>query len=182
MTDPTSNLTLVSKSIAREQRNSSRLRVNKHQVELGGGVAARRLWSTVRRALRSKGLKPSDVSDAWGVSRSTISRSLSAPSNMTIDKAGRIARTAGFYLTIDLEPIDGAVAEDCEVHTSYSKGVLRVAKLYPDRLVLHAEMPRGPTTAAVRMPLLSSELRQVTHSPGLEVRVVSEPLQEAIDD
>lgn len=86
------------------------LDVDLEQANLAGGLAARRLWALVRLSLRRSRLGQSDVARRLGVNRSTVSRALASPSSMTIDRAGRLIRAAGYYIKFDLEPVTGHIA------------------------------------------------------------------------
>lgn len=128
------------------------------QAELGGALAARRLWAAVRRSLRLASMNQSDAAAALRVNRSTISRAIQAPSNMTIDRAGRIARSAGYYLTVDLEPVSGGLALH-SVTDQVASGTLKVIHTAPGNSWAFTRIDKGevPKSFNVRTDLISND-------------------------
>lgn len=77
---------------------------SKEEIELAGGLARRELYSTVNYLLSRSRLKQQEIADALGVNKSVVSRMLSQPRNLTIENAGRILGTLGYWLHFNPQP------------------------------------------------------------------------------
>jgi len=134
------------------------------QADLGGSLAARRLWAVVRRALRSASMTQSDAACALQVNRSTISRAIQAPSNMTIDRAGRIARSAGYFLTFDLEPVSGGLVLRT-VTDQVANGAVRIFHVAPENSWAFARVDQEKISTEFN----SREERVKSHSDAFHI-------------
>lgn len=81
------------------------------QIELAADLFKRRLWVAMRRALKQRGMSQVQAAHCLAMKPSTLSRMISGPTNITAEKASAIARSAGFYLSVNLEAVEASNTE-----------------------------------------------------------------------
>lgn len=80
--------------------------ITREQLDLAGAVARGRLHSLIRSTLARHGIRQQQLASMIGVNKSTISRMLSSPKNLTVENAGRILRALNCWLELRAEPIN----------------------------------------------------------------------------
>lgn len=132
------------------------------QLSAAGALARRRIHSAIRRALSAAGIRQSQLASILGINKSSVSRMLASPNNLTIENAGRILRAANYWLDVVPRPIEHVGDHANMVTKAGSTGLSYRIIHDPTQTCLVVVTPKQPGSWVASDCLVGSNVKQVS--------------------